>query len=363
LHEYTESSLAGRDIFMDYVVQGGDTLYKIAFRYNVSIKSIVKLNPQLTNPNKLVPGQVIRIPKPPELPVVIPRSDYGYFEMMEDIDALVQLFPFLTVIRIGRSEMGLSIPAVRIGRGSREIHYNASFHANEWITTLLVMKFLELYAKTYKAGSNIGTIYIPRTFDRTSLWIVPMVNPDGVQLVLNKVDASSNFYKKAVQINGGSTDFRGWKANINGVDLNDQFPAGWETEVQRRSAIYPAPRDYPGRAPLTESESKAMASFTRAHNFRLAAAFHTQGEEIYWGYRGYEPPESQRIVFRFAEVSGYESIRYVESDAGYKDWFIQEWRRPGFTIECGKGINPLPISQFWDIWADVIGIFLTGLVV
>lgn len=348
---------------MKYIIQVGDTLYKIAQKYKVSLQSLIRSNPQLQNPNQLAPGEVIQIPKDSKFPVVIPRDQYGYFEMMEDLDSLKARFPFLEVETIGRSEMGLSIPAIRIGRGTREVHYNASFHANEWITTLLIMKFIELYAKTYSAGKFIGSFNIPKLYKQTSLWIVPMVNPDGVQLVQNKLDRSSNAYQKALQINGGSTDFSGWKANINGVDLNDQFPAGWETEVQRRSPNNPAPRDYPGSAPLTESESQAMAAFTRAHNFRLAAAFHTQGEEIFWGYRGYEPAESQRIVYQFAEVSGYRPVRYVESDAGYKDWFIQEWRRPGFTVECGKGINPLPITQFWDIWSKVIGIFLTGLVV
>lgn len=348
---------------MNYVIKPGDTLYQIALKHKVGVQSLIRLNPQLSDPNKLQPGMVLRIPEKPELPVVIPSIDYGYYEMMEDIDALARLFPFIKVSTVGRTVMGLPIPAVQIGEGTREIHYNASFHANEWITTILLMKFLELYAKSYQARRYIGTFDIPRIYKQTSLWLVPMVNPDGVQLVQGKLDPQSEYYRRALEINRRTTDFQGWKANINGVDLNDQFPAGWETEVQRRSITSPAPRDYTGTSPLTEPEAQAMASFTRAHDFRLVSAFHTQGEEIYWGYRGYESPDSQGIVERFAEVSGYRPVKSLESDAGYKDWFIQEWRRPGFTVECGRGINPLPIGQFWDIWGDVIGIFLTGLVV
>ncbi|MFA6808477.1 MAG: peptidase M14, partial [Eubacteriales bacterium] len=107
----------------------------------------------------------------------------------------------------------------------------------------------------------------------------------------------------------------------------------------------------------------AIANFTKAHNFRLVIAFHTQGEVIYWGYEGLEPPESQNIVKTFSEASGYQPIRYVDSNAGYKDWFIQDWRRPGFTVECGLGKSPLPVSQFWQIWSKNIGILLSGLVV
>ena len=67
------------------------------------------------------------------------------------------------------------------------------------------------------------------------------------------------------------------------------------------------------------------------------------------------------IAREFARVSGYQAVRYIDSHAGYKDWFIQEFRRPGFTIELGEGVNPLPISQFDEIYQDALGIFLASL--
>lgn len=345
-------------------VAEGESLYIIAQKYGISLNSLIAANPQIKNPDLVRPGQVLNIPvKTPQTPVVIPRENYGYDEMIRDLETLRGIYPFLQISSIGKTVLGRSIPMVRVGQGGKEVHYNASFHANEWITTLLLMKFLEAYAKAYSSGKKIGYFNIAALFKSTSLYLVPMVNPDGVQLVQGKIDTRSQAYAEALRINGGSRDFSGWKANLRGVDLNDQFPAHWETEVSRRGATAPAPRDYPGPAPLSEPEAKAMADFTKAHSFRLVSAFHTQGEEIYWGYRGLEPRESQEIVERFVEVSGYEAIRYVESDAGYKDWFIQDWRRPGFTVECGQGENPLPIAQFWDIWGKVIGIFLMGLFV
>ena len=156
-------------------------------------------------------------------------------------------------------------------------------------------------------------------------------------------------------------DFSGWKANIRGVDLNNQFPANWEIEKERKEPKAPAPRDYPGDAPLTEPEAIAMADLARNEQFNRMLAFHTQGKEFYWGYEGLEPPESEVIANEFARVSGYRAIRYIDSHAGYKDWFIQEFRRPGFTIELGEGVNPLPISQFDEIYQDALGIFLASL--
>jgi g-D-glutamyl-meso-diaminopimelate peptidase len=74
-----------------------------------------------------------------------------------------------------------------------------------------------------------------------------------------------------------------------------------------------------------------------------------------------EPPESQVIAAEFERVSGYRAVQFIDSFAGYKDWFIQEFRKPGFTIELGSGINPLPLSQFDEIYEEVLGVFLASL--
>ena len=47
--------------------------------------------------------------------------------------------------------------------------------------------------------------------------------------------------------------------------------------------------------------------------------------------------------------------------AGYKDWFIQKYNRPGYTIEAGSGINPLQMEQFPQIYEDNIGILTGGM--
>ena len=116
--------------------------------------------------------------------------------------------------------------------------------------------------------------------------------------------------------------------------------------------------------PLTEPEALAVYNFTLQHNFRLIIAYHTQGKEIYWQFLNYTPPSAFEIANAFAEVSGYKvaDVPYASSFAGYKDWFIQEYDRPGYTIEAGLGNNPLPISQFNEIYRDNIGILVLGAV-
>lgn len=111
-------------------------------------------------------------------------------------------------------------------------------------------------------------------------------------------------------------------------------------------------------------EAIALYNFTLFHNFRLILAYHTQGKEIYWQFQDYAPAEAEKIGETFESASGYRlaDVPYASSFAGYKDWFLQEYRRPGYTIEAGIGNNPLPISQFNEIYNDNIGILVLGAV-
>lgn len=286
---------------------------------------------------------------------------YVYEQMVEDLEALAQRFPFIAVESIGLSACGKPLLAARIGQGKCQLHYNGSFHANEWITSLLLMKFLEQYAQAYATGQSLHGYSIQELYAETSLWIVPMVNPDGVNLVLEGEIGDEGQLEQVVQWNDGSTDFSQWKANARGVDLNDQFPAEWEREKERRSPEGPSPRDYVGPSPLSEPEAIAMYNFTRCHDFELVMAFHTQGEEIYWNYNDHEPAYAEGLAAQLAELSTYRAIKLTGSDAGYKDWFIQEYGRPGFTIEAGYGENPLPLTDFPTIYDKVQAIMLAGL--
>lgn len=107
-----------------------------------------------------------------------------------------------------------------------------------------------------------------------------MVNPDGVELVLNGISPDHPYQANLLEWNGEQPDFSNWKANIRGVDLNDQFPAHWEEEAERRGQLGPGPRDYGGETPLSEPEAAALARFTECHPFELVVALHTQGRDL-----------------------------------------------------------------------------------
>jgi len=342
-----------------HTIRAGESLWMIAQQRGLAQNTILRVNPNI-NPNTLRIGQQINIPTRVVTPLVRGRRTYDYAALQQDLAQLVDIYPFIVRRQIGSSVMGKRIDEIRIGRGAKRVHLNASFHAQEWITTPILMQTINEYLLAITNNQTIrGQIVLPY-YNSVSLSVVPMVNPDGVDLVINGPPAQEPYRSTVLSINQGNSDFSGWRANIRGVDLNNQYPAFWEREAAVKPK-QPAARDFPGYAPLTEPEAIAVANLIRGGNFVRVLAYHTQGKVIYWGFEGYEPTESEVIVNEFARVSGYQAVRYVQSYAGLKDWFIQEWRRPGFTIELGKGSNPLPLSQFSEIYEENLGIFLASL--
>ncbi|RYG73559.1 LysM peptidoglycan-binding domain-containing protein [Lentibacillus lipolyticus] len=340
-------------------IAANDTLWKIAMEQNVPVDMLQLVNPTI-NPANLPIGETIAIPERVHQLVISDFNHYTFAKMVRDIQLLTTVYPFIKHQSIGSSVMGKNLTELQIGSGQKQVHLNGSFHANEWITTPVIMRFINEYARALTNKMPIRGLQMLPYIRETNLSVVPMVNPDGVDLVLNGASAAGTYREEVLALNNQNPDFSNWKANIVGVDLNNNYPAKWEVEAERKPDS-PQPRDYPGPHPLSEPEAIAMADLAKVRDFLRVNAFHTQGEVIYWGYEGLEPPEAQTIVNEYSRVSGYRTARYIDSYAGYKDWFIKEFRRPGYTVELGTGVNPLPFHQFEEIYQETLGIMLANL--
>lgn len=351
--------------YTTHTTAAGDSIWELAREYRTTAAAILRANPDVT-PQQLRAGERLVIPY--GYPVVAENVPYTYELLTDIVTGLAARYPFLETESIGSSVMGKELMCLKLGSGSRQVFYNASFHANESITTPVLLKFAEEYAEAYAADGMLYGVSATMLYETYTLYLVPMVNPDGVDLV-NGALTEGSYYEQARRIAADYPQIPfpdGWKANIDGIDLNLQFPAGWETAKQVKEAqgyISPAPRDYVGTAPLEAPESAAVYELTRRSDFRLILAYHTQGEVIYWKYQDYEPERSYEIAQYFGRVSGYavEETPGESGNAGYKDWFILTYDRPGYTIEAGMGENPLPMSQFPQIYRANIGILLGGM--
>ena len=352
--------------YLIYTVKNGDSLYRIAMMHGTSLRAVETANPGL-DPLELRPNATVVVPLSFDVvPVSIPL---GSTAISYCIRGLAARYPFLNVGEAGRSVMGKPLLYITIGRGEHRVLYNAAHHANEWITATLLLKFIEDYARACALGGQIHRLEAQTMYDTATLGVVPCVNPDGVDLVTGELSGGAYFQTaRLLAQNYPEIPFpSGWKANIRGVDLNLQYPAGWEQarEIKFSQGVCcPGPRDYVGPEPLAAPESRAMYALTRDFDPALTISWHTQGQVIYWKYQDLAPAGGRAIAERFAITSGYlvEDVPYISSFAGYKDWFIQEYDRPGFTIEAGQGQNPLPIRQFGQLYRENLGILALGAV-
>jgi g-D-glutamyl-meso-diaminopimelate peptidase len=335
-------------------VRPGDTPYTLARAFGTTAGAILAANPGL-RPENLQIGQRLTIPL--GFPVVPTDVRYSSALAAYCAEGLAARYPFLRRGSVGRSVLGRELTVLTVGAGPRPVLYQAAHHANEWITAPVLLRFLEDFCGIYAANAAYRGI---------TLHILPMVNPDGVDLVTGFLPEYSPETLAAQEMNPSNLPFPdGWKANIRGVDLNLNYPAGWEQAKEIKYAqgyTAPGPRDFVGPRPLSEPESAALAAYTERVAPRLTLSYHTQGEVIYWKYDGYLPPHSLEITQKLSEVSGYayEETPAASGSAGYKDWYIQQYNRPGCTIECGRGVNPLPISQFPEIYKHNLPLLLTA---
>ncbi len=280
------------------------------------------------------------------------------------IEKLMEKYPFIRSEVLGSTAFQRPISTLVIGRGPRKVLFTASHHANEWITSLVLLKYAEELAQAIAEG---GTFYGQDAMalsEAVTIYMVPMVNPDGVDLVTGAISPGDIQYDRArkIALRYPTIPFpEGWKANLLGVDLNLNYPAGWlmAREIKfSQGYVTPAPRDYVGRAPLNQLETQALSGFTEYLEPDLVIALHSQGREIYWTFRDIPVPGAEELGQQMAKASGYTlaEVPYQSSFAGFKDWFIEEYRKPGYTVEVGQGNNPLPLSQFPEIYEDNLGL-------
>ena len=282
--------------------------------------------------------------------------DYDYIKLKKLINGICEKYPFVGKRVIGKSCGGREIVALNLGKGEEYVLFAAAFHGSEHITTNILMMFFEDMCLAVSRGLSLAGIDMRKGLFGRGIIVIPCVNPDGAEIsMLGKSGAGckAEFISKICK-----DDYLHYNANLRGVDINHNFDADWENlrKSEIKSGIFgPAPTRFGGERPESEPETVALCELCRNKNIRHVLALHSQGEVIYWSFGDKKPPKSERMAQIMATSSGYalDVPLGLAVGGGFKDWFISEFNRPGFTIEVGSGKNPLPIETATDIYKEI----------
>ncbi|WP_445486518.1 M14 family zinc carboxypeptidase [Niallia sp. 03133] len=278
--------------------------------------------------------------------IIDKTEPYSFIEFQNDVWRLKNKFKAsIQVQTIGTSEYGRKLYAIKVGDGSKNVLMIGAHHGREWITSLLLMKMIENYA-------NAATLH--QNFDDVSIWFVPMLNPDGVTIQQGELYKFPFFAKRNIKnMNNNSSDFSRWKSNAMGIDLNRQYPSGWN-ELKETSKM-PSYKNYKGKQPLEAKEVQAIVQFTKKIKPTIAASYHSSGQEIFWQYKNEQNvSRDKQIAEKIAIATGYK-LSTPKIDAiggGYTDWFIDHYHLPAVTIEICPLIEETspPLSTLSKEW-------------
>lgn len=295
--------------------------------------------------------------------VVNPNQTYTYTKMVRDIEKLKKAYPELIDVEIiGKSEYGRNIYAVSLGKGTSTVFINGSHHAREWITTNVNMNMIDKYANAYEKKGKIDGYDVQKILNNTTIWFIPMVNPDGVTLQQSGLSAFPKAdHAKLIKMNEGSKNFKRWKANGKGVDLNRQYDARWKYIKGENGPKF---KNYKGKSPESAKETKAVLSFVKEMNPEMAISYHSSGQILFWKYgqTGSRYTRDRNYIKKISQMTGYRLIspKSYTGGGGFSDWFSTALKKPAFTIEVGPyaGETQVPLKYFKKIWQENEGIGL-----
>ncbi len=275
---------------------------------------------------------------------------------------------FFDTVNVGKSLLDRRIHGILIGNSVSPALYCGGVHGREWITTLLLMRFAEELLYAYSRRRRMCDIDIYKLLNVKGVLIVPVLNPDGVEISINGAEQagiSPELSGETAELCMSREFSEKWKANARGVDINRNFDAAWDemrSLAQASGITGPSLGGWTGEYPESEPETQAIVRLCRFMRFRHAIAFHSQGEEIYWNYRSFTPPKAHLMARILSVSSGYPLREPQESasSAGLKDWFMEKYHAPAFTVEIGSGECPIPLSHFRFLYSRLREMLVLG---
>ena len=288
--------------------------------------------------------------------VNIKDKKYSYSDMETDLKQFAKTYPDIVSLEsLGKTADKRKIYCLRMGNpdAKKQIIVQAGIHAREWPNCQMLMKSIERYLVNYKTGKYNKMTY-KEIFDQVAVYVIPMVNPDGVtisQYGVNKIkDKKLRKKVKKMKRYGGYTR---WKANARGVDLNRNFPASWG---RKKAEKKPASEGYPGKKAKSEKETKAVLKLIKQMpNLKACINIHSRGELIYWGAKGNGTvrKNARKLAKAIKKTNGYRLVDETKTYGAGGDlerYLIAKKKIPYVCIETGKESCPLKHKSFSGIY-------------
>ena len=283
----------------------------------------------------------------PEIPVtaketvIDPHVRVDHETLLAQCETLCEAYPELVnVFYPAQSVEGRDLPVITLGRGDRVIFYGGAIHASEFITTNVLMNMIDSYAAGYYSDEcEPGYISYRDLLDSVTFYIVPQINPDGVNIAHNGYHASKDYPVWTYSRQGlgyAST----YKANVRGVDLNRNFPYKWDP-MKENGITWPCTKYFCGYEAASEPETVLMITLGQSLPWEMFADFHKYGETLYWIDTDSLDHRERfgHVAERMLSDSGYDDAG-VESVEGFGGYCSNYMRNVYDRFACTVEVDP-----------------------
>jgi carboxypeptidase T len=283
---------------------------------------------------------------------------HSYQELERDLLALQEAYPTLArVFDIGDSLEQRNIYALKISDNvnldeeEAEVAFLGCHHAREWISVEVPYLLGKYLVENY--NSNPG---IKELVDQSEIWIVPLVNPDGLEYSIHFY----RYWRKNRRDNGDGS---------YGVDPNRNYGYMWGYDNQG-SSPNPSSTVYRGPSPFSEPETQAIRDLFSMRNFLAMITFHNYSQVILypWGYTDLCTEKNALFFEMAADMSelmqsvngdfyayGQAGVALYLTNGDTTDWTYGTYGIPSFTIELPP--VDVPHGGFFNAEEDIQPIF------
>ena len=241
-----------------------------------------------------------------------------------------------------RSIMGKEIPLITLGKGKRAVAMIACQRGDESKSSAVLLAFIKDYLAHLSRRAAVLEYSVERLFEERRIYLVPMLNPDGVDYALHGVSELNPLRDRLLEMNNGE-DFSRWRANARGVDLARNYEVGFMEYRALNATLNGAPEGFCGEYPESEPETASLCRFLRFKKDELCGVLSlgTGGDELLCGCGETMTAKIMSAGRILSRMSGFRLVRpeQITPGAGLGEWCTVQLGKPAYSFKCGEAVS------------------------